>query len=155
VKIDFEGQARVLDLQHVKLKHAVAIQEFTGLPLMDWTRGLFSRDLDALSGTLTVAQAAEKMTAFSDIGWIVNMAAACWLMLAQNGDAPPLDDDFNPDVLGFAAALMTAAGEEANRVPDRPGPKASPGRRAPSSRRTPTPKTGTLPPDGPLPFTGS
>lgn len=144
MKITFEGVTRVLDLGHVKLRHAVAIQEFTGLPLADWQRALFSRDLDALSGTLTAAQAAEKMTAITDPRWIFNMAACHWLMLAQNdADPPPLDDDYDVDVIGFTDALFTAALEEgkAKAVPDKPGPTARPGRRTPSSRRTSTPKT--------------
>lgn len=131
MKIDFEGQVRVLDLEHIKLKHAVAIQGFTGLALLDWQRALISRD-------------GETPTALADPGWIMNMAAAWWLMLAQNGqDAPPLDDDVDCDVIGFALALYAAAVEEvkARKVPDQPDPTALPGRPAPSSRQTASPKT--------------
>ena len=137
MKIDFEGQVRTLDMEHIKLRHAVAIQEFTGLPLADWQRALFSRDLDALSGTLSAAQTADKLTAFTDTRWIFNMAAAHWLMLAQSGeDVPPLDDDYDDvDVLGFTNALYAAALEEgkAKAVPDQPGPTNRPARPVPSS----------------------
>lgn len=158
MKIDFEGQVRVLDLGHVKLKHAVAIQEFTGLPLADWTRALFSRDLDVVSGTVTGAQAAEKLTAFTDPRWIYNMAACHWLWLAQNGeDVPPLDDDYDCDVIGFTNALYSAALEEgkAKAAQDQPGPTARPARRTPPSRRTATRKTTSPEPPPPLPRTGS
>lgn len=155
MKIDFEGQVRTLDLNHVKMRHAVAIQEFTGLPLADWQRALFSRDMDTLTGDVTLAQAAEKMTALTDTRWIFNMAAAHWLMLAQSDeDVPPLDDDYDDvDVLGFTEALFVAAVEEAKAkaVQDKPGPTARGARRTPSSRRTATPRTpeaetGPLPP---------
>jgi hypothetical protein len=162
VKINFEGRVRVLDLDHIKLRHAMAIQEFTGLPLADWQRALFSRDMDVLAGaqTVTMAQVTDKMTAFTDLRWIVNMAAAHWLMIAQSGEeVPELDDGYDDvDVLGFTDALYTAALEEvkAKQVPDKPGPTARPARRTPPSRRTATPKTVTLLPDGPLPrLTGS
>lgn len=146
MKIDFEGVTRVLDLQHIKLKHAVAIQEFTGLPLLEWQRAMVSRDMapaDEADEGLTQGQAAAKMTPFTDPGWIVNMAAAHWLMLAQAGEqVPPLDDDYDCDMLGFALALLTAALEEvkAKQVQDKPDPTARPGRRTPSSRRTAAPK---------------
>ncbi len=142
MKIEFEGVTRVLDLNHIRLRHAVAIQDFTGLPLADWQRALFSRDMDALTEVATVTQAAGKMTAFTDTRWIYNMAAAHWLMLAQGGeDVPPLDDDYDDvDVLGFTEALYAAAVEEAKarQVQDKPAPKASRGRGAPSSRQTAT-----------------
>lgn len=146
MKINFEGQVRVLDLDHIRLKHMITVQEYTGLPVLDWQRALVTRDLDGIAGTPTASQVAGKMTAFTDTGWIVNMAAAHWLMTAQNGDAPPLDEDYEPDVLGFGAAFLTAKLEEikaevkAKQVPDKPGPTGRPARRTPPSRRTAAPK---------------
>jgi hypothetical protein len=158
VKIEFEGQVRTLDLNHVKLRHAVAIQEFTGLPLADWQRALFSRDMDVLTESVTATQVAGKMTAFTDPRWIFNMAAAHWLMLAQSGeDVPPLDDDYDDvDVLGFTEALYVAALEEmkAKLPPDQPDPKARPGRRTPSSRQTAT-RSRKPPPASQPPSSGS
>lgn len=163
MKIDFEGVTRVLDLEHVKLRHGVAVQEFTGLPLLDWQRSLVSRDIEPAGKAdkeLTLAQAASKMTAFGDPGWIVNIAAAHWLMLAQAGEnPPPLDDEYDCDVLSFAMAFFAALVEEvkARKVPDKPDPTVPPGRRAPSSRRTTSPKKGTSAAQAsrPLPLTGS
>jgi hypothetical protein len=153
VKVTFEGVTRVLELDHVKLRHAVAIQEFTGLPLADWQRALFSRDMDLLTGAATAAQAAEKMTAFTDPRWIYNVAAAHWLMLAQSGeDVPPLDDGYDDvDVLGFTDALYAAALAEAQakQPRDQPAPKARPARRTPSSRQTATRSRKPPPPPGP------
>jgi hypothetical protein len=140
VKVEMNGVTRVLDMEHVRLRQAVAIQEYTGLPLLDWQRALVSRDVDAVTATTAV----EKMAAFTDTGWIVNMAAAHWLMLAQAGeDPPPLDDAYDPDVLVFAAAFFAAAAEEvrARAVPDEPGPTVPGARRTRSSGPTATPKT--------------
>ena len=158
MKIDFEGQVRVLDLDHPRMKHMIAIQEYTGLPVLDWQRALVTRDLDGIAGTATAAQVADKMTAFTDTGWIVNMAAAHWLMIAQSGeDVPPLDEDYEPDVLGFGAAFLMAKLEEvkAKQVPDKPGPTVRPARRTPSSRRTASPKQPEAPAVLLLPSTGS
>ena len=158
MKIDFEGQVRVLDLEHIRLKHMITVQEYTGLPVVDWQLALVTRDLDGIAGTTTASQVVDKMTAFTDTGWIVNMAAAHWLMTAQaGGDVPPLDEDYEPDVLSFGAAFLTAKLEEvkARAVQDKPGPTARPARRTPPSRRTATPRT-PEPEAGPLPrLTGS
>lgn len=157
MKIDFEGVTRVLDLEHIKLKHAVAVQEFTGLPLMDWTRSLITRDVVTPEDARDPARAMEKMTMLTDPGWITNMAAAHWLMLTQAAeDPPPLDEDYDCEVLSFGVALYTAAVEEvkAKHVPDKPGPTARPGRSAPSSRRT-KPPASKPPMTSPPPPTGS
>lgn len=158
MKIDFEGRKWSLDLEHIRLKHMITIQDYTGLPVLDWQRALVTRDLDGIAGTPTASQVVDKMTAFTDTGWITNMAAAHWLMIAQSGeDVPPLDDDYEPDVLGFGAAFLTAKLEEvkAKQVPDKPGPTAPRARRTPPSRRTATPRT-PEPEAGPLPrLTGS
>lgn len=172
MKIDFEEQVRVLDLEHVKLRHAVAIQEFTGLAVYAWQErvaGVSALDSAAPGDPVTVAAAAgdagalaealRKAPMYADPAWIMAVAAAHWLMLAQAGEnPPPLDDDYDCDVLGFHLALLNALGEEvkAKRVPDKPDPTARPGRRAPSSRRPAAPKAVTaLPSSGPLPLTGS
>jgi len=164
VKIDFDGQVRTLDLVHVSLRHALAIQEFTGLTLLAWQERVTGidfgalpegLDVNALMGALgdgtagmadlaVLAGAAKRMPLYTDAAWIVSVAAAAWLMLAQSGeDVPPLDDDFDVDVLGFYLAFMTATGEEmkAKQVQDKPAPKASAARRTPSSRQTATRKT--------------
>jgi hypothetical protein len=171
VKIEFDGQVRTLDLVHVSLRHALVIQEFTGLTLLAWQERVTGLDfgalpegldLNALLGALgdgtagmadlaVLAGAAKRMPAFTDPAWIMSVAAAAWLMLAQSGgDVPALDDDFDVDVLGFYLAFMTATGEEikAKQVQDKPAPKARPARRTPSSRQTATqsPKPEATPP---------
>jgi hypothetical protein len=158
LRIDFGGQVRVLDLTHVKLRHAIAIQEFTGLTVMAWTNGL------SVTGGVPKADfAADPVAAmhrtpmFTDPAWITGMAAAHWLMLAQNQeDPPPLDDGYDCDVLGFALAFLTAltGDPKAKRAPDQPDPTVLPGRPARSSRQNaakPPAKTRR----GPLPSTGS
>lgn len=150
MKIDFEGQVRVLDLVHVNLRHAVAIQEYTGLPVFAWQEGL------SVTGGVTRAEfaadpaaAVRRTPMFTSPAWITGMAAAHWLMLAQNGeDPPPLDDGYDVDVLGFALAFLAAVGDgmKAKRAPDEPGPTVPPGRPARSSRRT---TTGKANPDRP------
>lgn len=164
VKITLDGVTRALDMANVKLKHAVAIQEYTGLSLFAWQQRLTGVDAVDFIGN---PQAAEVIAAdpagmlrrspmYSDPAWILAVAAACWLMLAQNGEAPPLDDEFNPDVLGFYAAFMSAVVDEATAkaVPDKPGPTVRPGRGTASSRQTGGRKK-PKPPPGPLPRTGS
>ena len=145
MKIDFEGVTRVLDLEHVKLRHAMAVQEFTGLAVLSWQErlagigGMTEADFKA-----DPAATLKKAPLFTDPAWILSVAAAHWLMLAQAGeDPPPLDDDYDCDVLGFYLAFMTTVAEEAKakRVPDQPDPTARPGRPAQSSRRTADPKT--------------
>jgi hypothetical protein len=163
VKIDFEGVTRVLDLEHVRLRSAIVIQEFTGLPVFAWQERLTGIDLSAVGGfEADPVGTLKKMPMFTDPGWIMSVAAAHWLMLTQNGEEPPpLDDDYDCDVLGFYLAFLDAVKEEARakRVPDKPDPKAPPGRPARSSRRTKSPASVppllSLPPSGPLPRTGS
>lgn len=161
MKITFEGVTRALELdRNASLGKLRAIQDYTGLTAMDWRMALVTRDVDTLAGAgagaVTAAQAAGKMTALTDMGWIRNMAAAHWLMLAQNEeDPPPLDDDYDPDVMGFADAFFTALLEEAKAkaAQDKPGPTARGARRTPSSRRTVTPEKARGAP--PPPSTGS
>ena len=142
MKIDFEGVARTLDLVHVKLSHAVAIQEFTGLAVFAWQEGLsVTGGVPRADFAADAAAAVRRTPMFTDPAWIKGIAAAHWLMLAQNGeDPPPLDDGYDVDVLGFALAFLTAvtADVKAKRVPDGPGPTVPPGRPARSSRRTTT-----------------
>jgi len=168
VKVTFEGQVRDLDLAHVSLRHAVAVQEFTGLSVFAWQQRLTGVDAVDFIGSPEAAQvlAADpagtlrRAPMYTDPAWIMSVAAAHWLMLAQSGeDVPPLDDDYNCDVLGFYSAFMTTVTEEAVKakaVQDQPGPTVSPARRTPSSRPTGTRKRApaALPP-GPLPRTGS
>lgn len=161
MKIDFEGSVRVLDLQHVKLKHAMAIQEYTGLAVMSWTERLTGLDVatltqadrDAVSALdfsalspddiAALQVTARRMPLYTDPKWILSVAAAHWLMLQQAGEQAwvQLDDDYDCDVLGFHLALMTALGEEmkAAQPQDRPAPKAPRDRSAPRSRRTASP----------------
>jgi hypothetical protein len=151
LKITFEGVTRVLDLQHVKLRHAVAIQEFTGVAVFAWQERL------SVTGGVTKADyiadaagAVRRTPMFTDPAWITGMAAAHWLMLAQAGeDPPPLDDDYDCDVLGFCVAFIAAFTEEvqAKRAADKPDPTVPPGRPARSSRRTTARKP--LPPTAP------
>lgn len=161
MKITFEGVVRTLDLdRNTSLRQSVAIQEYTGLTAMDWRLALVTRDVDTLSGAgpVTAAQVAGKMTALADTRWIYNMAAAHWLMLTQAGeDPPPLDDDYDPDVIGFADAFFAALVEEgkAKAAQDQPGPTARPARRTPSSRRTAALTSNPPVPGLPLPSTGS
>lgn len=139
MKIDFEGQVRVLDLQHVSLRHAVAVQEYTGLAVFAWQEGLSGTgDVSAAGYKADPAGTLRKMPMFTDPAWIKGIAAAHWLMLAQNGECPPLDDDYDCDVLGFAVAFLTArfAEVKAARAPAAPDPTVPPGRPARSSRRT-------------------
>jgi hypothetical protein len=158
VRIDFEGHVRVLDLQHVKLRHAIAIQEFTGLTVIAWQEGLSATGgVPKADFAADPAGALHRTPMFADPGWITGMAAAHWLMLAQGGeDPPPLDGDYDCDVLGFATAFIAAfLGEvKAKRPPDKPDPTVPPGRPAQSSRRTATPETNPVPPPPPVP-TGS
>ena len=156
MKVDFEGRVRVLDLMHVKLRHAVAVQEYTGLAVFAWQTGLsVYGDVTRADFAADRAAAVRRTPMFSDPGWITGMAAAHWLMLAQAGeDPPPLDDEYDVDVLGFALAFITAHFEDvqAKRAQAEPDPTVPPGRRARSSRRT-APKAATeavpLPPSSP------
>lgn len=157
MKIDFDGVTRVLDLQHVKLSHATAIQDFTGLAVFAWQEGLAGigelsaadaviLEAEGVFGPAQMMKALRKMPMFTSPAWIKGMAAAHWLMLAQNGEEPPpLDEDYDCEVLGFAVAFLTALGNEAKarKVPDQPDPTVPPGRRAPSSRRTTSPRKPT------------
>jgi hypothetical protein len=155
VKITLEGVTRVLDLEHVKLKQAMVIQEYTGLTVFAWQERLVGvstldaatesgpADEDPAVARARLAAMLRRSPMFTDPAWITSVAAAHWLMLAQAGeDPPPLDDDYDCDVLGFYLALFTAFGEEvkAKRVPDKPGPPGRPARRTPSSRQTAGPK---------------
>ena len=171
MKIDFEGVTRVLDLdRNLSLKRSMAIQEYTGLAVFAWQEhlaGVSALDVAAESGPdgeddaaarARLAAMLRRSPMFTDPAWIKSVAAAHWLMLAQNGeDAPPLDDDYDCDVLGFYLAFFTASAEEAKarQVPDKPGPTARPGRRTPPSRQTAAQKKPKPPPSGPLPLTGS
>ena len=144
MKVDFEGTVRDLDLVHITLRHAVAIQEFTGQALLAWQDGL-----SRTGGAGDIRQA----PMFTDPAWITGMAAAHWLMLAQAGeDPPPLDDAYDCDVLGFALAVLSAFAAAGKAKAARPDPTVPPGRRAPSSRRTPIPN---IPDPAPVPRTGS
>ena len=163
MKIDFEDAVRVLDLeQNITLKQATAIQDYTGLTVFGWQERLAGiGDATEEGFKADPAGTLRRMPMFTDPAWIKGMAAAHWLMLAQAGDdPPPLDDDYDCDVLGFAVAFFNAMAEDvkakAKRVPDKPDPTARPGRRAPSSRRTAAPKKTAKAEIVPLPrLTGS
>lgn len=148
VKITFEGKTRPLDLAHVKLRHAVAIQEFTGRTLLAWTEGLsITGGVPAADFAADAAAARLRTPMYADPGWIMGMAAAHWLMLTQAGeDPPPLDDEYDVDVLGFGVAFLTGFLEEKKkRAPDTPDPTVPPGRPVRSSGRTATPKPAAAP----------
>lgn len=97
---------------------------------------------------------------YTDPEWIKSVAAAHWLMLTQAGEGPPpLDDDYDCEVIDFYLAFISAAVDEvkAKRAPDKPDPTAQRARRAPSSRLTTAPKRSKAlaPMPGALPRTGS
>jgi hypothetical protein len=161
VKIDFEGVTRVLDLQqNITLKQSIAIQEYTGMAVYAWQErvagvsaldnagtGSILADAAAKGDSAALVAALRKAPMYADPAWIITLAAAHWLMLAQAGEnPPPLDDDYDCEVLGFHLALLTALSEEAKakakakKVPDKPDPTARPVRPARSSRRTAAPK---------------
>lgn len=157
MKIDFGGVTRTLDLAHVTLRHAVAIQEFTGLTVFGWQERLDGTgDMTGADWKEDRAGTLARMPMFADAGWIMCVAAAHWLMLAQAGeDPPPLDDTYDCDVLGFYLAMLSARVAAVRAVRQRPGPDPTvpPGRPGQSSRRTANPQAPGPEPAAPL--TGS
>jgi hypothetical protein len=100
MKFEYDGRTCELDVSDPLLSHAVAIQEFTGLSLADWSRSLFDPTATA---------------------WVTSIRAAYWLMLAQGGDSVKIGDtpDFRP--VSFADALVDAWTAEAKAAAAKAG----------------------------------
>jgi hypothetical protein len=94
LKIEFEGETRSLDIEHISYKHAMAIQRLTGMSIADWQDSL---DFKATPDGKIVNPPPE---------WLPSVAALYWLMHAQNGTE--LDwDDLDFDFAAFFAVFFT------------------------------------------------
>lgn len=135
MKIDFEGRTWQLDTADISLRQGIEIQAHTGLTLRKWE--------DALTDD-------------EHPKFLESYQALYWLMLAQNGETPPLIGDVDFRLIRFFEAVITAmeaeikaakaaAGDE-KPDPTRPAPGSPPSPARSSRKRKPAAVTGS--PDG-------
>lgn len=123
MKIDYEGRVYDLDLANFTLKQAMAIQGYTGMPVMK----LFEQFKDIEEDTPELLMA---------------IGAIFWLMKNQAGEVFPIADS-DPPLVPFLKAFVPALMAEvpdaepgAEPVPTVPSRPASPSPRVSRSRKT-------------------
>lgn len=140
MKIELDGRAWDLDVQHISFRHALAVQKQTGMSVADWEDSLDFKKDDA--GKIRNPPPE----------WLVSVGALYWLMCAQNGEEPDpatMDFDFTGFLSAYFAALMAEVerlNAEAEPDPTVPPPTTLPPPGDPGSPASAIPTATTLPP---------
>ena len=117
MKVEFDGRTWQLDTEHIILRHALEIQEQTGLGILEWHEALMR------------ARGEDGKLVHSQRTWLLSLAALYWLMLAQNGEDTDPDDLGDLDFAQFASAYIDARTAEfaARKAEAEPDPTSPPG----------------------------